>query len=203
MNESELLAVAKRPTVEWLESCFGPGSLWRPAEAELPVRLEDAGTRAFLTTVGVPAVRLDFMGYDSAGLKAKGMWEEDPDELFGNRYPDDDSEPACWSYCVGMVQLLHLMVRGDSGTVEIYDPDGWDHAAGYGGHAADSLPELIGALALIARCGHRLTDEDGDTDADALLDELTGRLELLGQGPEESSLWEGVLENLRDEYGDQ
>ena len=191
-------AVARKPTVEWLESCFGPGSLWRPEEALLPARLENAGARAFLTTVGIPAVQLDLIGYDSAGLPDKGMWEEDPDELFGNRYPDDDSEPACYSYCVGTVDLLHLMVRGDSGTVEIYNPDGWDHASGYGGYAAASLPELIGALGLVAHCAQQLTDGD----ADALLDELTTRLERLGQGPDDSDLWAGVLENLRDEYGD-
>ncbi len=198
MNESELLAVARKPTTGWLESCFGRESLWRPEEARLPARLEHAGTRAFLSTVGIPAVRLDFIGYDSAGLPDKGMWEEDPDELFGNRYPDDESEPACYSYCVGTVDQLHLMVRGDSGAVEIYNPDGWDHASGYGGYAAASLPELIGALGLVARCAQQLIDGD----ADAVLDALTAQLELLGQGPDDSGLWAGVLEHLRDEYGD-
>ncbi len=198
MTESELLTAAGSPTAAWLESCFGPGTLWRPAEADLPARLEHPGSRAFLTTVGIPAVLLDLIAYDSAELPDKGMWEEDPDELFGNRYPDDDSPPKSYSYCVGRRHALHLMLRGDTGTVEVYDADGWDHASGYGGAAADSLPALVGALGLLARCEDRLTGDDPA----AALDELTGRLTRLGQGPDESDFWEAVLEDLREEYGD-
>lgn len=198
MNRSDLLAAARTPTAEWLAECFGPDAVWRPAEAELPARLEAPAARAFLTTVGIPAVDLDFINYDSTGLPLKGMWEEDPDELFGNRYPDDDTPPASYSYCIGMRYPLHLMLRGDTGTVEVYNADGWDHASGYGGHAADSPAQVIGALALVARWKDRLT---GDGAREARL-ELVSLLEELGQGPDDSSFWSNVVEQLEDEYDD-
>ncbi|MEV8096963.1 SUKH-4 family immunity protein [Kitasatospora sp. NPDC085879] len=197
MNGDELVAAARRPTTEWLESCFGPGTVWRPAEAELPERLADAGARAFLTTVGLPAVSLAFADWDSTGLPADGMWEEDPDELFGNRTPDDDSPPVCLAYSIGTHQARHLMLRGDTGTVEVYDPDGWDHACGYGGHAAGALPELVGALGLLARYEAGLTGDD----ADAARAEFTALLAELGQGPGDSSFWEHLLTSLEEECG--
>ncbi|WP_431676808.1 SUKH-4 family immunity protein [Kitasatospora sp. KL5] len=197
MNKSELVAAARRPTTEWLESCFGPGTVWRPTEEELPGRLHDAGARAFLTEVGIPAVRLSFVDWDSTGLPEKGMWEEDPDELFGNRYPDDNSPPACYSYSIGTRDVRHLMVRGDTGAVEIYDPEGWDHGAGYGGHAAEALPVLVGALGLLARYEDRLTGDE----ADAAREEFTALLEELGQGPDDSPFWDGLLAEVEDEYG--
>ncbi|MFD0527024.1 SUKH-4 family immunity protein [Kitasatospora arboriphila] len=113
MNESEVVAAARRPTAAWLESCFGPGTVWRPTEAELPASLTNAGVRDFLTTVGVPAVRLSFVDWHSGDLPEKGMWAEDPDELYGLRRPDDDSPPACHAYCIGTYGVRHLMVRGD------------------------------------------------------------------------------------------
>ncbi|MFE3112763.1 SUKH-4 family immunity protein [Kitasatospora indigofera] len=200
MTESELLlAAARQPTTAWLETCFGTGTLWRPAAADLPAGLEHAATRAFLSEVGIPAMRLDFADYDSSGLPEKGMWEADPDELFGNRYPDDDSPPKSYSYCVGRRNQLHLMLRGDTGTVEVYDPDGWDHAAGYGGPAAESLPALVGALGLLALHEERLTGDD----AAAALTDFTALLEQLGQGADSSSFWEPVLEYLEEEYADE
>ncbi|MFF1873186.1 SUKH-4 family immunity protein [Kitasatospora herbaricolor] len=199
MTESELLAAARQPTTAWLETCFGAGALWRPAAGDLPAGLEHAGARAFLSEVGIPAVRLDFADYDSSELPEKGMWEEDPDELFGNRYPDDDSPPKSYSYCIGRRNLLHLMLRGDTGVVELYDPDGWDHAAGYGGYAADSLPALVGALGLLALHEERLTGGD----AAAALAELTVLLGKLGQDADNSSFWAPVLEYLEEEYADE
>ncbi|MFF7988722.1 SUKH-4 family immunity protein [Kitasatospora xanthocidica] len=191
---AELLAAARNPDAAWLESCFGPGTLWRP-EA-LPERLESPGARAFLTEVGVPAVGLGLVDYDSTDLPGRGMWEADLDELFGNRTPDDDTPPSAWGYCVGTVDVLHLMVDAGSGAVRIYNPDGWDHGSGEGGWAADSLPALIGALALLTRFEERIVGGD----AKAALDEFAALLEELGQGPDESDLWHDLVENLREEY---
>ncbi|WP_169314077.1 SUKH-4 family immunity protein [Streptomyces piniterrae] len=201
---SDLLAAAQSPTVEWLESCFGPRTLWRPDQADLPARLEDKETREFLTETGIPAVRLSAIDYDSADLPERGMWEEDPDELFGERYPDDHSPPTRYSYCIGKVSQLHLMVDGDTGAVEIYNPDGWDHAAGYGGYAAPSLRKFIGALGLFTLYEHRFDVADASSAAAALtaLDEFTTLLEQLGQDPDESALWEGLLEEIREECED-
>lgn len=148
----ELMAAAQNPTAEWLESCFGVGSLWRPAEADLPERLEHEGTRKFLTTVGFPSVRIDgfleFVDFDSSRLKTEGPWAEDPDELFGKRTPDDDSPPTKYAFEFGQCQEFSLMVDGKVGCVDLYDPNGWDHAAGYAGEAHSSLQALAGALGL-------------------------------------------------------
>ncbi|WP_316525631.1 SUKH-4 family immunity protein [Kitasatospora brasiliensis] len=198
-SDAELLAAAGNPTAAWLESCFGPGTLWRPAPGELPERLTSPGARAFLSEVGVPAVELDFVGFDATGLPERGMWEADLDELFGERTPDDDTPPSNWGYCVGTFGERHLMVAGDSGAVRIYNPDGWDHGDGYGGWAADSLPALVGALALLARLEERIREGD----AKAALDEFAVLLRESGQGPDDSDLWDGLLENLRDEYQDE
>ncbi|WP_354637619.1 SUKH-4 family immunity protein [Kitasatospora camelliae] len=197
-SESELLAAARKPTTAWLESLFGEGAVWRPAESELPERLTDAGARAFLTTVGLPAARLSFAGWDSADLPEEGMWEEDPDELFGNRYPDDDSEPERYAYSIGTRNGQHLMLCGESGGLDVYDPDGWDHAEGYGGHAAGSLASMVGALGLLARFENRLTGDGAESDAARA--EFTALLTELGHDPE-SAFWEPLLTDLADEYG--
>lgn len=198
MDTTELLDAARNPDAEWLESCFGAGTLWRPAPDALPAALKHEGTRDFLTRVGVPAVRVSEVGYDSAKLPEKGMWEADPDELFGNRTPDDPSPPSRYSYCIGTVDVLHMMVCGNSGDVEVYDPDGWDHAQGYGGYAAGSVPEFLGALALVTLHKRRYADAEPQAALDAL-DELTEQLTALGQGPDDSDFWEQQLEMLRED----
>ncbi|MFI7007166.1 SUKH-4 family immunity protein [Streptomyces sp. NPDC050145] len=189
---------AGKPSAAWLESCFGAGSLWRPSPAGLPAALTHEPTRAFLTEIGVPAVRPEAVDYDSAKLPEEGMWEADPDELFGERYPDDDSPPSRYSYCIGMWGVLHLMVSGDSGTVEVYDPDGWDHAAGYGGYAADSVPEFLIALGVVTLYRRKFEDAEPRAALDGL-DELTAVLNRLRLGPEFSDFWETRLEELRED----
>ncbi|MGW7446294.1 SUKH-4 family immunity protein [Kitasatospora sp. NPDC054795] len=197
-TDAELTAAVRNPGAAWLESCFGPGTLWRPEPAALPERLTSEEARAFLSEVGVPAVELEFLGFDATKLPGRGMWEADLDELFGERTPDDDTPPSNWGYCVGRFDDQHLMVAGDTGAVRIYDPNGWDHGSGYGGRAADSLPGVIGALALLARLEGRIRGGD----ARAALDEFSARVAAAGQGPDESDLWVGLLENLREEYED-
>ncbi|MFD9818420.1 hypothetical protein [Streptomyces violascens] len=142
--DTEFLAAAGNPTAEWLEFCFGPGVLWRPIPESLPEGLEHAGTRAFLAEVGIPATRNRFTGFDGKDLPENGLWEADPDEIFGRRYPDDDTPPESYAYCVGLVNELHLMVDGITGSVEAYDPNGWDHAAGPRGGRGGRPPPAPG-----------------------------------------------------------
>lgn len=196
MNETELVLQAGDPTAEWLESLFGTGSLWRPAEAEIPERLEDGEARKFLTTVGFPAVRIDFVDYDSADLPKDGLWEEDPDELFGHRYPDDDTPPKSYCYSFGTYGEFHLVMHGDTGSVDLYDPNGWDHAAGYGGWAMSSLPQLAGALGLLKFYEDRL----GGPEPATAMEELGLVVEMLDGGGE-SDFWKHIFEQLRDETG--
>ncbi|MFI6053416.1 SUKH-4 family immunity protein [Streptomyces violascens] len=194
--DAEFLAAARNPTAEWLESCFGPGTLWRPSPESLPEGLKHAGTRAFLSEVGIPATRNRFTGFDGKDLHESGLWEADPDEIFGRRYPDDDTPPESYAYCVGLVDELHLMVDGVTGSVEAYDPNGWDHAAGHVGYVADSAPQALAALALLARYEERF--DDGDATA---LAEFTELLDQLGLDPEDE-FWQNVVNELREGYLD-
>ncbi|MEV0372915.1 SUKH-4 family immunity protein [Streptomyces sp. NPDC050636] len=199
MSVDEWITAAKNPTAKWLESRFGEGSLWRPAEAELPARLEHQETRKFLTTVGFPAVRIDgfleFIDFDSSDLKDDGPWAEDPDELFGRRTPDDDSPPTKYAFKFGECQQSYLMVDGEWGHVDLYDPNGWDHAAGYAGEAHSSLPVLAGALGLAANFAELL---EGPEPLEALAQFREAIEEL--DPTVESALWEKVTEALEEEY---
>ncbi|MGW2630361.1 SUKH-4 family immunity protein [Streptomyces chattanoogensis] len=195
-DTAALLAAAKAPTAEWLESCFGAGSLWRPTEAELPERLEDGESRTFLTTIGFPAVHLAFVDFDSTSLRRKGLWEEDPAELFGERRPDDDSPPERYAYGLGEQYAINLMLMGDTGSIQLYDPNGWDHAAGHAGWAADGLPAITGALGLLARYEDRLTGDD----AAAALEEFRSLLAALEPGLEPCRFWDNIFDVIEDEY---
>ncbi|MEV7022566.1 SUKH-4 family immunity protein [Kitasatospora sp. NPDC093558] len=192
-----LPAVAKDPTAAWLESCFGPGTLWRPRPESLPEGLEHDATRAFLTEVGIPAARNGFTGFDGRDLPERGLWEADPDEIYGRRYPDDDTPPDGYAYCVGLVNDLHLMADGVTGVVEAYDPNGWDHAAGHVGTVAESVPQAFAAFVLLAGLEERF--DDGDATA---LDEFTTLLDQLGLDLEQHDFWQGVVDELREGYLD-
>ncbi|WP_438295803.1 SUKH-4 family immunity protein [Streptomyces sp. HUAS TT7] len=194
--DAEFLAAARNPTAEWLESCFGPGVLWRPSPESLPEGLKHVGTRAFLSEVGIPATRNGFTGFDGKDLPENGLWEADPDEIFGRRYPDDDTPPESYAYCVGLVDELHLMVDGVTGSVEAYDPNGWDHAAGHVGYVADSVPQVLAAFALLALYEERF--DDGDATALAEFIELLEQLDL----DPEDEFWQNVVNELRDGYLD-
>ncbi|MFI9050694.1 SUKH-4 family immunity protein [Streptomyces sp. NPDC053427] len=200
MNVDEWIAAAANPTAQWLESCFGVGSLWRPEESELPERLEHEETRKFLTTVGFPAVRIEWFlevfAFDSCELKDEdGPWAEDPDELFGRRRPDDDSPPTKYAFRFGEYEGFALMLDGVAGRIDLYDPNGWDHAAGYGGEVHSSLPALAGALGLATKFAQPLAGPEGPE-----------ALELFRQAIEEldpdvaSVLWENVFDLLEEEY---
>lgn len=87
------------------------------------------------------------------------------------------------------------MVDGEVGCVDLYDPNGWDHAAGYAGEAHSSLQTLAGALGLAAQFAQRF---EGPEPLSALAEFRTaiGKLDPLV----ESALWEKVTEALEEEY---
>ncbi|MEV0027500.1 hypothetical protein [Nocardia sp. NPDC050793] len=186
---------AADPTLEWLTAQLGVGALWRPAE--LPERLEHAESRAFLSEVGFPAVTVGGEWFDSADLPAKGMWEADPDELFGRRRPDDDSPPAKYAYGLGEFNGdMTLMLDGQTGVVQIYAPGGWDHGEGDQGVAFASVREAAGAMALMAGLAARL-EGPGSGDAARQLIAAIGAHEWAA-----SSYWAWALERLREDYLD-
>ncbi|MEV0650507.1 SUKH-4 family immunity protein [Phytomonospora sp. NPDC050363] len=182
------------PSAAWLGEIFGDEALWRPAET--PRHLVDTATLAFLREVGFPAVLLDSVGVDATFLPVKGLWEADTDELFGRRTPDDDSPPTEISYCFATYGESHLMVDGDTGRVEIYVADGWDHGEGYGGLAFDGIAELAGAFGLIARFEPRITGDDPGS----AIAEL--RAAVTEPGGEDGPFWTHVFETLDEEFGE-
>ncbi|WP_067690901.1 hypothetical protein [Nocardia jejuensis] len=193
---TELNNAAAHPTTPWLQSCVGAAALWRPTE--LPERLEHAASRTFLETVGYPAIALSAIRFDASELPVKGLWEEDPDELFGRRVPDDDSAPAKYCYGFGVYGNDYtLMLDGELGVVDIYDPSGWDHGEGYQGRAFDSLAELAGSVGLMAR---HLTRLDAGEDPEAVLSALRASLITLGWAG--SGFWISAFEHLEEEYGE-
>ncbi|MFE9796123.1 hypothetical protein ACFYRL_30820 [Streptomyces goshikiensis] len=139
------------PDAAWLEQRLGEGSLWRPDEAALPAELTHAGSREFLLTVGFPAVRLGIVGIDTRHVRAEdGMEPFDADEIYGERCPDDDSPPTNFCFTVATRYDQHLMLDAADGGITHYDPNGWDHGAGWKGPAADDLPTLSVLFGLIA-----------------------------------------------------
>ena len=99
------------PDAVWLEERLAEGSLWRPDEAGLPAELTDARSREFLLTVGFPAVHLDVVGIDTRHLRDEDPLEPvDADEIYGERYPDDDSPPKNFCFTVATRYDQHLML---------------------------------------------------------------------------------------------
>ncbi|WP_431972548.1 hypothetical protein [Nocardia sp. bgisy134] len=192
---TDIDAAAARPSAEWLEACVGADSVWRPAD--LPEGLRHEESRRFLSTIGYPAVFLSAVRFDSSDLPAQGLWEEDPDELFGRREPDDDSAPVKYCYGLGVYGNDYtLMLDGELGVVDVYDPSGWDHGAGYRGRAFDSLAELAGAVGMLTRYLARL--EEGEEPA-TVLRELSESVTMSGWA--DSGFWISAFEHLEDEYG--
>ncbi|WP_412074677.1 SUKH-4 family immunity protein [Streptomyces xanthophaeus] len=184
------------PDAAWLEERLGEGSLWRPEEAALPTELTHAGTREFLLTVGFPAVRLDIVGIDTRHLRGEdGMEPFDADEIYGERYPDDDSPPTNFCFTVATRYDQHLMLDAADGGITHYDPNGWDHGAGWKGPAADDLPALAVLLGLIAEAGNVLESTD-DTVRTTAITDLRERM--IGQEPytDDSAFWDEVFESL-------
>ncbi|BAU87093.1 hypothetical protein SLA_6224 [Streptomyces laurentii] len=184
------------PDAEWLEERLGQGSLWRPDEAALPAELTDAASREFLTTVGFPAVRLDAVGIDTTCLRDEdGPVVFDAAEIYGERYPDDDSPPADFALCVALWYDQHLMLDGADGGITHYDPNGWDHGAGWKGAAAHSLPRLAVLLGLITEAGTELEAED-DAERAAAVAALRVRMSACDPTVDDCGLWDEVFEDL-------
>ncbi|MFJ9588631.1 hypothetical protein [Streptomyces acidicola] len=184
------------PDAVWLEERLGEGSLWRPDEAGLPAELTHAGSREFLLTVGFPTVHLDFVGIDTRHLRDEdGLEPFDADEIYGERYPDDDSPPKNFCFTVATWYDQHLMLEAADGGITHYDPNGWDHGAGWKGPAADSLPLLAVLLGLIAESSNALESADDAVRAVAV---TNLRERMIGQEPyvDDSAFWDEIFECL-------
>ncbi|MGA4803355.1 SUKH-4 family immunity protein [Streptomyces lavendulocolor] len=184
------------PDAAWLEARLGEGSLWRPDEPGLPAELTHAGTREFLRTVGFPAVRLDAVGIDTSHLRdADSRIPFDSDEIYGNRYPDDDSPPKNFSFTIALYGDQHLMLEAGDGGITHYDPNGWDHADGWQGPAAESLPSLAVLLALMAEASPALESPD-DAIREAAAARLRARMIAHDPDVDGCGFWDEVFDCL-------
>lgn len=182
------------PDAAWLEERLGKGSLWRPGEGDLPAELTHASSREFLLTVGFPAVHLEVVGIDTRHLRDEGGMEPfDADEIYGERYPDDDSPPKNFCFTMATWYDQHLMLGADLGGITHYDPNGWDHGAGWKGEAADSLPDLAVLLALVAESSDALDSAD-DAVRVAAATELRRRMTGVDPLVDGSAFWDEIFE---------
>ncbi|MFI1382590.1 SUKH-4 family immunity protein [Embleya sp. NPDC020886] len=189
-------ATPRVPDAAWLEARFGSGSLWRPDEADLPAELTDRETRNFLTSTGFPAVAIDLVEFDSTHLRdADEPYLFDADELYGRRYPDDDSPPENFCFTIGMHFDQQLMVDTDIGEINHYDPSGWDHGDGDKGIATSSLPTLALLLGLVVERRDALeTDDDGIRHA--AIAELRVHMAAIEPEVDNSPFWDSVFDHL-------
>ncbi|MEV6057377.1 hypothetical protein [Streptomyces sp. NPDC052107] len=184
------------PGAVWLQERLGEGLLWRPDEAVLPAEPTHAGSREFLLTIGFPAVHLDVVGIDTRHLLDEdGMEPFDADEIYGERHSDDDSPPTNFCFTVATWYDQHLMLDAANGGITHYDPNGWDHGAGWKGPAADDLPVLAVLLGLIAESSSALESADDAVRATAVTD-LRKRMTGLEPYVEDSAFWDEIFECL-------
>lgn len=191
-----------------METHFNASSMWLPKTSDLPSNLTDDTTREFLTTVGFPAMKLSVIGWDSTTLKdsaGENLQEFDADELYGLRYPDDDSAPTNFAFHIGSVDTSMVMVGGVDEDVVHYDPDGWDHGDGHQGLVATSLGRLVVLLWMLAEVVERpgmdimsgMPDEEEEDElGEKVLGRLRERMIEYDDCVEDSKLWDGIFESL-------
>ncbi|MFI5528016.1 SUKH-4 family immunity protein [Kitasatospora sp. NPDC051853] len=188
---------AAGPDPAWLEQVFGVDGLWRPSEAELPDGLTHRPTRFFLTTVGLPAVRIGRLGLDARFLRQDGLWVQRADELYSGSRPQGDGAPS--DVCIKLMEHpdFHFVLDGESGAVDLFLPDEWDRGRGYGGHYAPSVARLVSVVGLAVTAVAQV--DDVETDLEPALETFLGRLDRLGLRAAHPEPWGGVFEYI-DEY---
>ena len=101
----------------------------------------------------------------------------------------------CFSVGTWADQML-MLDRGNGG-IDHYDPNGWDHGAGYRGAATWSLPGLAVLLGLMAECRDGLEADDAEVRRTAA-SELRERMRSHDATVDESPFWEAVFEDFEE-----
>ncbi|KAB8233574.1 SUKH-4 immunity protein-domain-containing protein [Aspergillus alliaceus] len=202
------------PTQSWLEAQFGPGSLWRPKEADLPVDLTDKAAREFLLNIGFPSIKLPRMGFESTHLRefAPGgcsFYGYTGEELYGIHDPED--EVPALSFCFGEINSQLVMLVNENGRVFFYNPDSYDYLGRDRGPVArrlDSLAVLLGMVVAV-------TKDLREAPSDISLEELERRVEILKRpldvlrekmrrhdlyADEDAEFWNDIFSDLLDDW---
>lgn len=117
-----------------------------------------------------------------------------PTRSTGNATPTTTPRPRT-SFTVALWGDQHLMLGAADGGITHYDPNGWDHGAGWKGLAADSLPVLGVLLGLIAESSDALQSDDDAVRAAAVAD-LRERMIGLEPYVDDSAFWDDIFEWL-------
>ncbi|KAE8311052.1 SUKH-4 immunity protein-domain-containing protein [Aspergillus transmontanensis] len=201
------------PNQAWLEKQFGPGSLWRPKEADLPVDLTNKAAREFLINIGFPSVKLPRMGFSSTNLKEfadKGdsLCRYTGEELYGVHDPED--EVPALSFCFGQVYTQIVMLENEHGHVFFYNGDCYDSLGRDRGLVAQGLDSLAVLLGMVVA----VTKDLRETPLDLSLDELARRVEILKRPldilrgkmgdydfyAEDAEFWNDLFSELLDDW---
>jgi hypothetical protein len=117
-------------------------------------------TRDLLTTTGIPSVICPITDWSSSLLRdfetvdaEQYVW--DVDQIFGRRWGRDDSPPANFCYCIGMLDDALTMLDAQNGMVLHFDQGGYDGNANRG-VVADSVPSLLVLLGTVEACVARI-----------------------------------------------
>ncbi|MGW7056288.1 hypothetical protein [Streptomyces sp. NPDC054887] len=119
----------------------------------------------------------------------------DADEIYGRRYPDDESPPTNFCFPVAWRGDQHLMLDAADGSITHYDHNGWDHGAGWKGPAAENLPTLALLLGLIADSCNALESTD-DAVRRATLTDLRELIVDWEPYADDSAFWSSVFKSL-------
>ncbi|KAE8316308.1 SUKH-4 immunity protein-domain-containing protein [Aspergillus transmontanensis] len=189
------------PTKAWLEEQFGPGSLWQPTEAELPVDLTDKETIEFLLDVGFPSVNLPRMGFESTDLKkfageGERIYGCTAYDLYTMFDPDDFSEVPALSFCFGDLNYQLAKLNNKNSVIFLYEPGAGHYMDCNKGSVAfglDSFAVLLGMVVAV-------TKDLRKASPDICPKELERRAEVLGDydflADEDSEFWDELFSNL-------
>ncbi|KAE8341104.1 hypothetical protein BDV24DRAFT_163813 [Aspergillus arachidicola] len=148
------------PTKAWLEEQFGPGSLWQPTEAELPVDLTNEETIKFLLNVGFPAVNLPRMGFNSSDLRISahkgqtldGYTADELFDIFNHEDTDEDEgKPPALSVRFGAIHHKLVLLNNKNGIIYFYDPENWFSHRGVIANGLDKLSVLLGMVVAVTK----------------------------------------------------
>lgn len=176
-----VIARLRTPTQEWVEACTGePGTLF-------------------------PAIDIEGGGYQGKG-GAVG-WSPEPAEIFAGAYGHDEDVPASCD-CIGVYGSEYHLMEMPTGEISVYDPNGWDHAAGMASAREFATVAHAGAavalLAAVVREMDRLDGlEDDDESAEALEAGLEEFGDFVGALPDDvggAHFWEAATGSLADHY---
>ncbi|MFD8565948.1 hypothetical protein [Streptomyces sp. NPDC057694] len=176
-----VVARLRTPSQEWVETCTGEAGTLFPT-----IDIEQAGYQGRADAVG---------------------WGAEPAEIFAGHYGVGDDIPESCD-CIGVYGAEYHMMEMPSGEISVYDPNGWDHAAGMASAHEFATAARAGAVVALLAAVVRELDPLDDLDDEAAreealktsLQELAAFVAALPSDLGGSHFWESATEYLADHY---